>query len=277
MVPMTQKRTVFIVSDRTGITAETLSHSLLTQFESVEFNVVTVPFLNTPDKAQALVDRIAEVAESGPTPLVFSTLVNDELRGIISGSVAVTLDFFDAFIGPLERELGVASTHASGRAHGVSDHATYTSRIDAMNFALANDDGVTTRHYDKADVVLVGVSRSGKTPTCLYLALQYGLFAANYPLTEEDLERSRLPDKLLASKSKLFGLTIEPDRLAQIRTGRRPDSRYAAAEQVRYEVRSVEALFRSAAIPFLDTTHLSIEEIAATILHTTGIRRRFFT
>ncbi len=275
---MTDPRTVFIVSDRTGITAETLSHSLMTQFDTVKFNVVTVPFLNTPDKARALVARIAEAAEeSGMKPLVFSTLVNDELREIVASSVAFTSDFFDAFIGPLERELGVSSTHASGKAHGMSDHAGYTSRIDAMNFALANDDGVTTRYYDQADIILVGVSRSGKTPTCLYLALQYGLFAANYPLTEDDLEGNTLPAKLMAHKAKLYGLTIDAERLTQIRNVRRPDSRYAAAEQVRFEVRTVEALFRTAGIPNLNTTHLSIEEIAATILHTTGIKRRFFT
>lgn len=269
---------MFIVSDRTGITAETLGHSLLTQFDTVEFNVVTVPFLNTPDKAHALVERIAEVRErSGLAPLVFSTLVNDELRAIVAGAQGVVLDFFDAFIGPLERELGVSSSHASGKAHGMADYATYTNRIEAMNFALANDDGVTTRHFDDADVVLVGVSRSGKTPTCLYLALQYGLYAANYPLTEDDLEHGRMPSKLMQFKPKLYGLTIDAERLVQIRNERRPDSRYAANDQVSYEVRTAEALFRANGIPSLNTTHMSIEEIAATILHTTGIKRRFFT
>ncbi len=275
---MSQARSVFIVSDRTGITAETLGHSLLTQFDAVKFNVVTVPFLNTPDKAEAFVARVSEAgAESGLKPLVFSTLVNDELRSIVARADGLVIDFFDAFIGPLERELGVASSHASGRAHGMADYATYTNRIEAMNFALANDDGVTTRHYEDADVVLVGVSRSGKTPTCLYLALQYGLCAANYPLTEDDLEHSRMPPKLLDFKSKLYGLTIDAERLVQIRNERRPDSRYAANEQVRYEVRTAEALFRSNGIPSLNTTHMSIEEIAATILHTTGLKRRFFT
>jgi hypothetical protein len=159
----------------------------------------------------------------------------------------------------------------------MADYATYTNRIEAMNFALANDDGVTTRHFDDADVVLVGVSRSGKTPTCLYLALQYGLYAANYPLTEDDLEHGRMPSKLMAFKTKLYGLTIDADRLAQIRNERRPDSRYAANDQVRYEVRTAEALLRANGIPSLNTTHMSIEEIAATILHTTGLKRRFFT
>lgn len=274
---MTQPRTVFIVSDRTGITAETLGHSLLTQFDAVKFNVVTVPFLNTPDKARALVARIQDAGgEAGLKPLVFSTLVNDELRDIVSDADALVIDFFDAFIGPLERELGISSTHASGKAHGMADYASYTNRIEAMNFALANDDGVTTRHYAKADVVLVGVSRSGKTPTSLYLALHYGLYAANFPLTADDLEQGTMPKSLLPFREKLFGLTIEPDRLAQIRNERRPDSKYAASEQVRFEVRSAEALYNENAIPYLNTTHMSIEEIATTIMHITGLKRRNF-
>ena len=272
---MDSDRPVFIVSDRTGITAETLGHSLLTQFEGVRFSVTTVPFLNTPDKANALVERIRVAgATSGLRPLVFSTLVDEALRTIVSRAEAQVVDFFDAFIGPLERELGVPSSHASGRAHGMSDYTTYTNRIEAMNFALANDDGVTTRHYAHADLVLVGVSRSGKTPTSLYLALQYGLNAAKYPLTIDDLELGRLPAKLMEHKPKLFGLTIDAERLTQIRNERRPDSRYAAGEQVRFEVRSAEALFSSVGIPCVNTTHMSIEEIATTIMHTTGLKRR---
>lgn len=272
---MAHERTVFIVSDRTGITAETLGHSLLTQFDAVKFNVVTVPFLNTPDKAQALVERIDRTGqEAGLQPLVFSTLVNDELRGIVSRARALVIDFFDAFIGPLERELGVRSSHQSGKAHGMADYTSYTNRIEAMNFALANDDGVTTRHYSGADIVLVGVSRSGKTPTSLYLALQYGLYAANYPLTVDDLETGKLPSRLMQYRLKLFGLTIDPDRLKQIRNERRPDSSYAAGDRVRFEVRTAESLLTSAGIPCVNTTHMSIEEIATTIMHTTGLKRR---
>ena len=272
---MTQERPVFIVSDRTGITAETLAHSLLTQFESVRFSVTTVPFLNTRDKAEGFVARIAQAhADTGLRPIVFSTLVTEELREIVLAADACIVDFFDAFIGPLEKELGVASSHASGKAHGMS--TAYTNRIEAMNFALANDDGVTTRHYANADIVLVGVSRSGKTPTSLYLALQFGLYAANYPLTADDLELGRLPAKLAAHKPKLFGLTIDADRLTQIRNERRPDSRYAAGEQVRFEVRTAEALFSASGIPCVNTTHMSIEEIATTIMHVTGLKRRNF-
>lgn len=274
---MENQRTVFFVSDRTGITAETLGHSLLTQFEGVKFRQESLPFIGTTEKAQRAVVRINEAAaEDGVRPLVFSTLVKDELRNIIMTSDGLFLDFFDAFIGPLEKELGLKSSHTSGKAHGMADYQQYTQRINAMNFALANDDGVTTRHYDKADIVLVGVSRSGKTPTCLYLALHYGVYAANYPLTEDDLEHGHFPEVLLPHRNKLFGLTIEADRLVQIRNERRPDSRYASLQQVNYEVNAAEQLFRKLGIGFLNTTTSSIEEIATTIIHEAAIKRRFF-
>lgn len=275
--PGKPQRTVFFVSDRTGITAETLGHSLLTQFDGIDFRPVTVPFIGTKDKAEAAAQRINETAEQeGVRPLVFSTLITDECREVVKASEGMYLDFFDAFIGPLERELDTTSSHAAGRAHGVFDAETYTRRIDAMNFALANDDGVTTRHYDRAEVILVGVSRSGKTPTCLYLALHYGVYAANYPLTEEDLSETRLPKSLEQHRDKLFGLTIDPGRLQNIRQERRPDSRYASGRQVAYEVREAEFLFRRNGIPFLNTTTSSVEEIATTVLHSAGLQRRFY-
>jgi regulator of PEP synthase PpsR (kinase-PPPase family) len=272
------RRTVFFVSDQTGVTAETMGHSLLTQFGGLEFRPVTLPFVSTVDKAAEAARRINLVAEQdGVRPIVFSTLVQDELRDIVKRSSGLFLDFFDAFLGPLETELAVRSSHASGRAHSMADHHAYAMRIDATNFALANDDGAGARDYARADTILVGVSRSGKTPTCLYMALQYGVFAANFPLTEDELEAGDLPAMLRAHQRKLFGLTIKPDRLQQIRQERRPDSRYASAQQVQYEVRAAESLFTRHGIPYLDTTECSIEEISSRILDRTGLERRVRT
>jgi len=268
-------RTVFFLSDRTGITAETLGHSLLTQFDGFDFRPVTVPFIDTPDKAREVVERINESALlEGQRTLVFSTLVQDDVRTIVAGANCVILDFFSAFIGPLEIELNTRSSHASGRTHGTHRTEDYARRIDAMNFALANDDGTTVRNYADADVILVGVSRSGKTPTCLYLALHYGINAANCPLTEDDLEIGKLPSSLDRHKTKLFGLTIDPARLQSIRHERRPDSRYASTRQVHYEVKEAEALFRRQGIPFLNTTQRSVEEIATTVIQEAGLLRR---
>jgi len=269
------KRTVFFVSDQTGVTAETMGHSLMTQFEGIDFRQVTVPFISTVDKAIEAVRKIDLVTEQeGVRPIVFSTLVQENVRNVVRASKGFFLDFFDPFLVPLETELQIQSHPTAGRAHRMSDMNAYAIRIDATNFALANDDGAIVRDYDRADVILVGVSRSGKTPTCLYLAMQYGIFAANYPLTDEDLESRKLPRALDAYPRKLFGLTIKPDRLQQIRNERRPDSRYASAQQVAFEVRAAESLFERHGIPMLDATECSIEEMSSRILDRTGVERR---
>ncbi len=269
------KRTVFFVSDQTGVTAETMGHSLMTQFEGIDFRQVTVPFISTVDKAVEAVRKIDLVTEQeGVRPIIFSTLVQENVRNIVRASKGFFLDFFDPFLVPLEQELQIQSHPTAGRAHRMSDMNAYAIRIDATNFALANDDGAIVRDYDRADVILVGVSRSGKTPTCLYLAMQYGIFAANYPLTDEDLESRKLPRALDAYPRKLFGLTIKPDRLQQIRNERRPDSRYASAQQVAFEVRAAESLFERHGIPMLDATECSIEEMSSRILDRTGVERR---
>ncbi|MBV8341014.1 MAG: kinase/pyrophosphorylase [Gammaproteobacteria bacterium] len=274
MLVAVSRRTVFFVSDQTGVTAETLGHSLMTQFEGLEFRPVTLPFTSSLDKAHEAVRRIdAAAQEEGLRPIVFSTLVQDDLRDVVMTANGLFLDLFSTFVGPLERELNTRSTHRAGRAHGIADLAAYTTRINATNFALANDDGIGG-DYSHADIVLVGVSRVGKTPTCVYMALQYGVFAANYPLTEDDLESGNLPPRLAAFRGKLYGLTISAERLQQIRTERRPDSRYASRPQVQYELRAAQALFARYAIPSLDSTECSIEEIASRILNTTGVERR---
>ncbi len=269
------ERIVYFLSDQTGVTAETLGHSLLTQFDSQKFRQVTLPFIDTRDKAEDAVARINEsVTDDLLRPIIFSTLVQDEFRAIVRHANGLHLDIFDVFLEPLGEELRQTPTHEPGRAHGMSDIDAYMKRIEATNFALANDDGGVSRNYDMADIILVGVSRSGKTPTCLYLALQYGVYAANFPLTDEEFESGQLPEILVKQKKKLYGLSIAPDRLRQIRKERRPLGRYASAQQVRYELRETDKLFRRYGIPHVDTTEFSIEEIASRILDSTGVERR---
>lgn len=268
-------RTVCFVSDRTGVTAETMGHSLLSQFDGVEFRTVTMPFVSSVRQAQGVVGRInAIAAEEAVKPIIFCTLVDDEIRAIVKQANGLFLDFFDAFLGPLEGELQLKSAHASGRAtHSLITDPTYNSRIDATNYALANDDGAGARDYRSADVILIGVSRTGKTPTCLYMALQYGIFAANYPLTDEELELGKLPEVLLPYRHKLYGLILKAERLQQIRTERRPGSRYASSQQVQYEVRAVQTLFERLGLPYLNVTECSIEEIASRVLDQMGLTR----
>ena len=272
-MPDTRRR-VFFVSDRTGITAETLGNSLLTQFDGVDFQSLTFPFVNTDDKANSVVAYIDHAArEDGVRPIVFSTTVTDSVRQKLKQANALFMDLFDTFIPTVEEELQLSWAHASGRAHGPSTKR-YASRIDAMNFALEHDDGQSLRKLDKADVVLIAPSRCGKTPTSLYLALQHGVFAANYPLTEDDFDDLRLPDALAPHKHKLFGLTINADRLSAIRSERKAGSRYASPRQCDMEVRALQALYNKFNIPHLDATELSIEEISTRILATTGLQRR---
>jgi [pyruvate, water dikinase]-phosphate phosphotransferase / [pyruvate, water dikinase] kinase len=269
------RRTIFFVSDQTGVSAETMGHSLLTQFDGLEFRQVTLPFISTVDKAEEAVRKInATAVADGQRPIVFSTLVREDLRTVLLRGNALLLDFFAAFLGSLESELAVKSSPREGRAHGMQDLQAYATRIDATNFALAADDGAVTADYARADVILIGVSRSGKTPTCIYMAMQYGIFAANYPLTEDDFEGKQLPAPLRTQTAKLFGLTIAPSRLTQIRNERRPGSRYASLSQCEYEVRSAEGLFQRFGIPQQNTTECSIEEIASRVIDRKGIERR---
>jgi hypothetical protein len=262
------ERTVFFVSDGTGITAETFGNSILAQFEGKPRHVRR-PFIDSVDKALTVVSEINEVAErEGRRPIVFITLVNDQVRDIVTGghAKALVLDMFRTFVEPLEQEFGVKSNHRIGRFSDVSKSSEYHDRIEAINFSLAHDDGQSARNLESADVILIGVSRSGKTPTSLYLAMQHGIKAANYPLIPEDFERARMPSSLAPFKRKCFGLTIDPERLSQIRHERRPGSRYAALENCRYEVNEAEAMMRREGIGWLSSTHKSIEEIATTIL-----------
>ena len=269
------ERAVFFVSDQTGVTAETLGYSLITQFAGQKYRQVTLPFIDSEDKAREAVHTIDAAARDGlPKPIVFSTMVQPELRAIVKESAGLHLDLFDEFLEPLAKELGSKPEYQPGRFHGVSDVDAYMKRIEATNYALANDDGGISRNYEAADVILVGVSRSGKTPTCLYLALQYGVYAANFPLTEDELESGELPEFLLKQKRKLFGLTIAPDRLRQIRKERRPLGRYSSAQQVRFELREADKIFRRYGIPNVNTTSFSIEEISSRILDSTGVERR---
>lgn len=269
------RRTIFFLSDGTGITAETLGHSLLTQFEAIQFEKITIPYIDDTDKANAAVEKINQAATTdGCKPLVFSTLVNPEIRDILTTSKGLLLDFFDAFIHPLEQELQIRSTHRIGRMHGLVDYNAYMTRINAVNYTLIHDDGIGSKNYEQADIILVGVSRCGKTPTCLYLALQFGISAANYPFTEEDMDDLKLPAALQQNRAKLFGLTIEPERLQLIRQERRPNSQYSSLEQCKLEVAKVEELLKREKIPYLCSTARSIEEIATSIAAAMGIKRR---
>lgn len=260
-------RNIIIVSDGTGITAENFAHSLLAQFE-IKIKDHRIPFIDSVEKAHKAVQKIKDIAIiSEQRPMVFTTLVNAEINQILhTCTEAYFVDLFTIFVSPLEQELGLKSNHSINRLHHTADSTAYRNRIEAINFALMHDDGQTNKNLSEADVILIGVSRCGKTPTSLYLAMQHGIKAANCPLIPEDFERNTLPSSLDLYRHKLFGLTIEAQRLSEIRNERRPGSKYAALENCRYEVNEAENLMKRHGIASASSTHKSIEEIATTIL-----------
>ncbi len=276
---MPASRTIFFISANTAITAETLGQSLLVHFEHIDFDQVTIPFVDTLEKANEAAAQInADARMKALSPIVFSTIVNPDIRQVIMKSEGVVFDLFDAFMSRLEDELHMRSFSDTGRQHGLLEDNMYNIRIDAVNYALSNDDGISTKDYDKADVIIVGVSRTGKTPTCLYLGLQFGIYAANYPLTEEDLyiEYKKIPGVLQPHRERLFGLTINPERLQKIRSERMPNSRYSSLVQCQRELAMAEFLFVSKNIPFINITTMSVEEIVATVMHRSKLQRRLF-
>ena len=275
---MTAKhRSAFFVSDRTAITAEMLGHSLLTQFDDLKLHETTLPFIDSLGKAQGAVQKInAAAVTDGLRPIIISTLANTEIAAAVGKANALFLDCFQIFIAPLENELGASASHAIGRTHNVNDIVNYYKRMESVNYTLSHDDGVSTRDLAEADVILVGVSRCGKTPTCLYLSMQFGVRAANYPLIPEDFSSHQLPATLRPLRDKLFGLTITPTRLQRIRSERRPNSSYSALQNCEQEVREAESLMRRENIPFLDATSKSVEELATTIMQQAKLERRIY-
>lgn len=267
------KRTAFFISDSTGITAEALGSSLLAQFEGLQFERVILPYIDNTEKARSAAEKINRAAErDGVAPIIFDTIVNANVRAIIKESAGFTIDILSTFLTPLEQALGIKSSFTVGGAHSVANETHYKHRIDAVHYALDNDDGAKIDRYSQAELILIGVSRSGKTPTSLYLALQTGVFVANYPLTDDDLDTGRLPKPLAGYRDKLYGLTIDPARLMAIRDERRANTRYSSLGQCEYEVRQAERLFQRFGIPYIDSTHASIEEIATRILADSGLR-----
>ncbi|WP_299726988.1 pyruvate, water dikinase regulatory protein [uncultured Endozoicomonas sp.] len=270
------ERSVFFVSDGTGITAESFGQSLLAQFSGPQFIHHTLPYIDTPEKAIKALTLIKETHQQEQVqPIIFMTVLNEEVSTLLYTSGAYMIDLFATFLPGLENELGSHPLYTVGKKRSTTTSDSYHRRIEAVQFALDNDDGARFRHYEKADIILVGASRSGKTPTCIYLGLQFGLFAANYPITEDDFNKGiKLPESLRPHKGRLFGLTINPGRLAGIRNERRPNSQYSSLRQCQYDVQMVEQIYQQERIPYIDTTEFSVEEIATRIMDQANLTRR---
>lgn len=266
-------RNVFFVSDETGLTAESYGKCLLAQFPNVEFETVTLSFIDSPEKVEQVRDQINAVsAESEFQPLVISTLVQDESQYILESCDGYVISLFHGFISAMENFFGIESSRKGVSRITIND-TTYQRRLDAIDYSLTHDDGVRPDQYEEADIILAGVSRCGKTPTSLYLAMNFSLKVANYPLTPEDFETEQLPEYLSVHQHKLAGLTIKPVPLSRIRRQRRPDSNYSSLEICQEELNKAMAMFKKANIPVFDTTNTSIEEISSRVVRSLGLAR----
>lgn len=259
---------VYFLSDSTGISAETMGNALLIQFPDLVFERTTIPFISTPEHAREVVRRLDAAMDGREPPLVFCTAAEDEVRRELHRARAPVIDFFDMHMNRIEGILGRRGVRQPSRLHGVGDIKRYNSRMAAVEFTIEHDDGQSLRALEKADAILLAPSRCGKTPTSMYLALQHGLFVANYPLVDEDLEATRLPEAVEAMLDRCYGITTTVDRLTRVRNERRPGSRYSSTEQCRWELRRATQLFESHGLPVIDSASRSVEEMATLIIQT---------
>jgi [pyruvate, water dikinase]-phosphate phosphotransferase / [pyruvate, water dikinase] kinase len=259
---------VFFLSDSTGITAETMGNALLIQFPDLRFERRLIPFISTIDEARRVV-KVLDTAAAGPvTPLAFSTAAVEEVRHELSHTKCPLIDFFDLHMERVESILGTKGIRVAARLHGMGDVKRYNTRMAAVEYAIEHDDGQSMRALDKADVILIAPSRCGKTPTTMYLALQHGIFVANYPLVDEDFDTAELPRPVRGLRDRCFGMLTTPARLSQVRHERRPNSRYASLEQCTYELRQAEAMYRNHRLPVINSSTKSVEEMSTVILQT---------
>lgn len=265
-------RAAYFVSDSTGVTAETLGNALLANFPGIRFLKHTIPFVATEAEARSVVAGIDADAAAGREPLLFITVKNATLRGILSRSRSNVIDLLAGHLTELERALGVTASEQLGNYHGLGDTERYFARMRAVEYAIEHDDGQSSRALDQAEVVIIAPSRCGKTPTTMYLALQHGLRVANYPLTEDDFPGEGLPRSIAKYRDRCFGLTTTPLRLSQVRHERRPSSQYSSLEQCTIELRRAEDLYRRNRVPFLNSTTKSVEEMSAVIMQTMKLR-----
>lgn len=259
-------RSVFFVSDSTAMTAKGLGRSLLSQF-ATPFKEHLRPYINTEERIAILINDIEKsFIEDQEIPIVFASIMDDHLMYRLSSHFSHVIDIFRPFMHSLEVLMQAKSSKEVGQAHKVSNELAYQKRITAIDFTLATDDGLKTCDYDHADIILLGVSRSGKTPTALYLALNFGLKVANYPFTADDLPQFSLIKDHIVNRHKLIGLSISEERLFSIRKERRAEGGYSNKANIYQELTALHNLFQQEKIPFIDTTTRSVEEIAASIV-----------
>lgn len=268
---MWKSKDVYFLSGSTGILAEDLGKALLCQFPEISFNEEKIPFIRTEEDAWKAREHILK-RSSGRHPLVFSTIMNPELIGILDAPEIEFFNICDTYLNRLAELLEAEPLRESGFSRHLDD-TTMAKRVSAIQYCIAHDDGSLTRDYDEAEVILLGVSRSGKTPVSVYLATQMGIKTANYPLVCEDLNAYRLPMDIIRNKKRVVGLSTTPEILHHIREKRYKDSSYAKLATCVKELSQAHQIFLNYQIPVIMSDGRSIEETATQVAQTLAVNR----
>jgi len=263
---------IYYVSDSTGILATNLGQALICQFPEVNFHEEKFPFIKTEEEAQKTINYIVKQS-SGRFPIIFSTLMDPKIRDIFDHPQVEFFDVCGTFLERLEGALEAKALRVPGFSRQI-DFIDMANRVEAINYTLNHDDGTKLSEYDEADVILVGVSRSGKTPVSVYLSTHMGLKSANYPLTERDLDSYSIPKSLRENKKKVVGLTTKPELLESIRQKRYPNSKYAKRSTCIHELQQAQQIFLRNQLPVIDTSGKSIEELATQISQEIGLYKK---
>ncbi|MBU0482301.1 MAG: pyruvate, phosphate dikinase/phosphoenolpyruvate synthase regulator [Proteobacteria bacterium] len=269
---MWKSKDIYYISDSTGIMITNLAQSMLCQFPEISFHEEKFPYVRSVKDAKKTLEYI--LAQSlGRRPIVFSTIMDQEVRNVFRSPEVEFFDVFDFLLEPLENCLEARALRVPGFSrHG--DNVTMARRVEAIHFCLDHDDGTRINEFDDADVILLGVSRSGKTPVSVYLATQFGLKAANFPLTVEYLSKLDLPDGVKRNRKRAVALTTTPEHLRGMREKRYPDSRYAKLSTCTEELTQAEQIFQREKIPIINSTGKSIEELATQVTQEIGLAKK---
>ena len=268
----TTTKDVYYVSGSTAILAEDMGKALLAQFHGIRFREEKIPFIHTPDDAKKALAHILRQSD-GTQPLLFCTIMDQATRDVFN---CPQVQFFDIFLNTLEA-LEKALESKALREPGYSRHFTISKmdkRVDAIHFSLEHDDGTRTAEYDEAEIILIGVSRSGKTPVSIYLATHMELKAANFPLTSDHLEHYELPKDIVRNRKRVVGLTSSPQYLHNIREKRYAGSSYASLANCTRELQQAKQLFMRHNIKILNVEGRSIEEIAVQAIQAIGLAKK---
>lgn len=269
---MWSSKDVYYVSGSTALLAEDVGKALLCQFQEISFNEEKIPFIKTRAAAEKAMKHILEQS-GGVRPLVFCTIMDAGIKKILDSPEVEFFDVFGNVLDRLENCLETKALRVPGYSRNIDD-ITLAKRVEAIHFSIEHDDGTRSREYDEAEVILLGVSRSGKTPVSVYLATHMGIKSANFPLTSEHLDSYELPPEIVRNRKKVVGLMTSPGLLHKIREQRYSGSTYAKLSTCATELNQAKEIYLRYGIQSLETDGKSIEETSVQVTQLVDIPRK---